>query len=133
MANRSNRRRQNPRMTRCEKLEQAIGSWRANSPSWPEIGNPIQHLEAGYTCAVVPHRQRKACLQTEEGSIYGHSRSRIARLCVDLPISPSESKMRASARPPPLDPSSVRASMQIHSPSGFRSKLMVRSEFTKMY
>jgi hypothetical protein len=33
----------------------------------------MQHLEAGYTCAVVPYRQRTECLQTEEGSIYGHS------------------------------------------------------------
>ena len=61
-----------------------------------------------------------------------HSRSRIARLCVDRPTSPSESKMRASARPPPLGPRSVRASMQIHSPRGMRSRLMVRSELTKL-
>src|SRR5712692_5294603 len=73
MANRSNRRRQNPTMTTCDKHDKATGSWRANSPSWPGVDKSTQHLEAGYTCAVVPYRQRTECLQTERGSIYGHS------------------------------------------------------------
>jgi hypothetical protein len=51
MANRSNRRRQNPRMSKCEKHEKAIGSRRANSPSWPCI-ETMPYLEAEYTCAV---------------------------------------------------------------------------------
>ena len=54
----------------CKKHDKAMGSWRANSPLWPGIANPIQYLETGYTCAVVPYGQRKVCLQTEEGSIY---------------------------------------------------------------
>ena len=51
MANRSNRRRQNPLMSKCEKHEKAIGSRRANSPSWPCIETML-YLEAEYTCAV---------------------------------------------------------------------------------
>jgi hypothetical protein len=43
-------------------------------PTLGDLSNMLQHLEAGYTCAVVPYRQRKASLQTERGSIYGHSR-----------------------------------------------------------
>jgi hypothetical protein len=41
MANRSNRRRQNPIISECEKHDKSIGSWRANSPSWPNIGRPM--------------------------------------------------------------------------------------------
>ena len=51
MANRSNRRRQNPQMSRCAKHVEAIGSWRANSPSWPCIETML-YPEAEYTCAV---------------------------------------------------------------------------------
>jgi len=36
-------------------------------PTLAEVGNPIQHLEAGYTCAVVPYSQKKASLQTRRG------------------------------------------------------------------
>ena len=36
-------------------------------PTLGVIGNPIQHLEVGYTCAVVPYSQKKACLQTRRG------------------------------------------------------------------
>jgi hypothetical protein len=49
MANRSNRRRQNPKLAMCEKHEIALGSWRANSPSWPRIVKSMQQLEAEYT------------------------------------------------------------------------------------
>lgn len=51
MANRSNRRRQNPQMSRCVKHVEAIGSRRANSPSWPCIES-MPKSEAEYTCAV---------------------------------------------------------------------------------
>ena len=61
-------------MSACTKHDKAMGTWRANSPSWPDIVKPMPLLEAGYTCAVVPHRQRTTCLQTEKGSIYGRSR-----------------------------------------------------------
>jgi hypothetical protein len=37
MANRSNRRQQNPRTAVGEKPELPMGSWRANSPSWPDL------------------------------------------------------------------------------------------------
>jgi hypothetical protein len=69
MANRSNRRRQNPRMSRCEKHEKAIGSRRANSQSWPVCRKSIHNSEAGYTCAVEPTRGRTVCLQPR-GSPY---------------------------------------------------------------
>ena len=46
MANRSNRRRQNPRMSEAIKAEEAMGSWRANSPSWPGIDKSMRQLEA---------------------------------------------------------------------------------------
>jgi hypothetical protein len=58
-----------------------------------------------------------------------HSRLRISRLWVDRPINPPTSKILASANPLPPGPSIVRASMQIHSPSGLRNRLMVRSLF----
>ncbi len=38
MANRSNRRRNSPRMSKGAKPDKAIGSRRANSPLWPDIG-----------------------------------------------------------------------------------------------
>jgi Alpha amylase, catalytic domain len=38
-----------PSMTRGEKHEQPIGSWRANSPSWPCIDCSMLRHEAGYT------------------------------------------------------------------------------------
>jgi len=38
-------------MSKCEKHEKAIGSRRANSPSWPCI-ETMPYLEAEYTCAV---------------------------------------------------------------------------------
>src|ERR1700736_350839 len=49
-----------------------------------------------------------------------HSRFRIRRLWVDRPVNPAASKILDSANPLPPDPSIVRASMQIHSPSGLR-------------
>lgn len=65
-------------------------------------------------------------------SSHGHdARDRTARLCVARPIRPCASYSADSARPPPSPPSAVRASRQIHSPTGRRSRLMVRSEFTK--
>src|ERR1039458_8394869 len=73
MANRSNRRRKNPSEYRCEEHENAIGNWRANSPLWPGIVKSMQQLEAGYTCAVVPHCQKTECLQTRRGP-YTYSR-----------------------------------------------------------
>jgi len=59
-------------------------------------------------------------------------RARTSRLCVERPINPVASKMRASARPPPAGPMKVRASMQTHSPCAARNRFMVRSEFTKV-
>ena len=44
MANRSNRRRQNPGMSRCEKHEKAIGTRRANSPLWPCIDISMRQM-----------------------------------------------------------------------------------------
>src|SRR5471032_2010328 len=38
-------------MSKCEKHEKALGSRRANSPSWPCI-ETMPYLEAEYTCAV---------------------------------------------------------------------------------
>jgi len=58
-------------------------------------------------------------------------RARTARLCVARPINPVSSNSCDSARPQPLGASSVRASTQIHSPSGRRSRLIVRSALTK--
>src|ERR1700722_2036792 len=62
MANRSNRRRQNPPMSGCEKHGKAVGSRRANSPSWSSI-TAMPRLETGYTCAVGTGRQSKGSLQ----------------------------------------------------------------------
>ena len=62
MANRSNRRRQNPLTSRCEKHEEANGSRRANSPSWSSIPT-MPRLETGYTYAVGTGRQSKGGLQ----------------------------------------------------------------------
>ena len=58
MANRSNRRWQNPRVTECEKHETAMGSWRADSPSRSRAYR--RETKAGYTCAVDPHRQKQS-------------------------------------------------------------------------
>jgi len=60
----------------------------------------------------------------------GYSRNLINRLCVDRPTMPTASKILASARPLPPDATIVRASMQIHSPSGLRNRLIVRSLLT---
>jgi hypothetical protein len=46
IANRSNRRRQNPRVSTCEKHERPIGSRRANSPSWPGIASRCRESSA---------------------------------------------------------------------------------------
>jgi len=60
------------------------------------------------------------------------TRARTAKLWVARPMRPVSSKSCDSAKPHPLGARSVRASTQIHSPSGRRSRLIVRSEFTKM-
>ena len=62
MANRSNRRRQNPRMSRCEKHEKAIGSWRANSPSWPGIASRSHTQRPDIRAqSNLPAKERSAC------------------------------------------------------------------------
>jgi len=56
-------------MSTCEKHEKAIGSRRANSPSWPCI-EAMPKSEAEYTCAVGTGAKAKgACNEGE--SIYG--------------------------------------------------------------
>src|SRR5690606_21647728 len=61
------------------------------------------------------------------------SRGRMTRLCVARPTRPSSSYSADSASPLPVSPNEVRASRQIHCPCGGRSRLIVRSLFTKMY
>lgn len=74
--------------------------------------------------------------RTLRGAIAGPRRDqasrRTARLCVARPISPTSSYSADSARPLPWPPSSVRESRQIHSPTGRRSRLIVRSQLTKL-
>src|SRR5664279_5672882 len=60
MANRSNRRRQNPRLSRAFKPVKAIGSWRANSPLWSGTSEQVPQSETGYTCAVVPQAKKRS-------------------------------------------------------------------------
>jgi len=63
MANRSNRRRQNPCESRCEKHDKPIGSWRANSPSWPRIGRADTKIRGRIhvSSRTHPARERNAC------------------------------------------------------------------------
>src|SRR5712664_48146 len=49
MDNRSNRRQQNPRMSKALEAGIAIGSWRANSPLWSCIQTGMLLLETEYT------------------------------------------------------------------------------------
>lgn len=59
-------------MSMCEKHVEAIGSPRANSPSWPRI-DAMPKSEAEYTCAVGTGAKAKgACNEGE--SIYGHNK-----------------------------------------------------------
>lgn len=58
-------------MSMCEKHVEAIGSPRANSPSWPCI-EAMPKSEAEYTCAVgTGAKEKGACNEGE--SIYGPS------------------------------------------------------------
>lgn len=92
MANRSNRRWQNPQVSRCVKHVEAIGSRRANSPSWPCIES-MPKSEAEYTCAVgTGAKAKEAC--NEEESIYGRLRSENAR-----PEANNHSRCPLEARP----------------------------------
>ena len=70
MANRSNRRQLNPRMTACLQHEKAIGNWRANKPLWPGIN--VCHLEGRiYVRSRAYVIKQSTCI--EEESIYGRS------------------------------------------------------------
>lgn len=114
MANRSNRRRQNPQVSRCAKHVEAIGSRRANSPSWPSIES-VPKSEAEYTCAVgTGAKAKEAC--NEEESIYGHRDAREKRVdsmgirkdcvcvCVCVPTRWLISFPRTKSRPVDTDP-----------------------------
>lgn len=73
MAKRSNLRQLNPFTSEVLEPVLAIGSRRANSPSWPCIETMLK-LEAEYTCAVgTGAKAKEACNEGE--SIYGQSTS----------------------------------------------------------
>ena len=71
MANRSNRRRTSPRMSTGAKSGKPVGSRRANSPSWPDLGWPRSYRGRIYVSSRTSSSER-GVLASGERSIYGH-------------------------------------------------------------
>ena len=61
-----------------------------------------------------------------------YSRARTTKLCTPLPTNPPSSNNIDSAIPHPFPTNCVVASTQIHSPSGGRSRWIVKSELMKL-
>ena len=87
MANRSNRRRQNPFSAECSELALPLGSQRANSP----LGSCalMRDQETGYTCAVEPLCQNQRLANGEE-SIHAETSRRTTCDCSIIGMIESE-------------------------------------------
>src|SRR5215831_13020698 len=91
MANRSNRRQQNPRTAVGEKPELPMGSWRANSPSWPDLERSRSSRGRIYVSS------RTAVAQDRSASKWGGAHIQPFAVRVDAANGASEDAAAASA------------------------------------